>query len=162
MAIWQFDLYLVPRAIAPLGEVSGSTPFVSFESDGFDLPPLSLQGIEHKAVADQLSSEFGASRVLYGSHLYWGEEAGSRIDLSMDEGQRLAEVFVRIDARSDPRTFIESVCRLANMFDCHLFICEQPQVIFADPAVLFTAFLGSRALRFMKDPLGFLQDLPRS
>lgn len=146
MAIWQFDLFFVPR----------SSPLPVRTADGYDLPTLSepatLQAYE------RLVQHMGQQRVVLDGWLMFGPENGSRMDLMYDESGG-AELSVRVDAQCDSQAFCQFVCELARNLDCGLLIAETGQSLEPDSSAVAHALLNSRAVKYVNDPYGFLKSI---
>ena len=142
MAIWQFDLVFVepkrlPRRI----------------DDGHEVPELSVEKTE---IATQwLIGYSGARRTLAVDWHIFGEEQGSRIDLSLNEN-KTAELSARIDARADSSEFIQSICDLCLLIGCVFFSTEKWSVIKPGEEEIKQALANSLATKYVRDPQSVL------
>ena len=139
MAIWQFDLFLVPRV--------GGMPFLSGE--GYDVPALH-ESLVMEARA-YLSRQMGQPWPLLEDWLVFGYENSNRVDLFLTENGG-AELSVRIDATSDTESFRNTVCELAERLQCLLFVPELGSPLEPDRAALASALRSSRAAMFVLNP----------
>lgn len=139
MAIWQFDLFLVPRA--------GSMP--SLSSEGYDVPvlpePLVMEARTY------LSQEMGQPWQMLEDWQVFGDENSNRVDLLLTKNGG-AELSVRIDARCNTESFRNTVCELAERLQCLLFASESGLPLEPDRAVLASALHSSRAAKFVQNP----------
>ncbi|MDT7518562.1 hypothetical protein RAE19_07565 [Rhodoferax sp. TBRC 17660] len=139
MAIWQFDLSLVPCG----------GPMPSRTSDGHESPSVGAERVvEAKA---WLSARFGEPWEMLDGWLIYGPTDGSRVDLVLDQ-DGTAEIGARIDARGEATEFIESLCELSELLDCSLFAVEFWQPIEAKSAAIAIALERSRVAAFIRDP----------
>lgn len=139
MAIWQFDLSLVPCG----------GPMPSRTSDGHESPSVGAERVvEAKA---WLSARFGEPWEMLDGWLIYGPTDGSRVDLVLDQ-DGTAEIGARIDARGEATEFIGSLCELSELLDCSLFAVEFWQPIEAKSAAIAIALERSRVAAFIRDP----------
>jgi hypothetical protein len=144
MAIWQFDLSLVPRA--------GPMPWRVDE--GHEVPPLQ----EAPAVQAHawLCEHLGEPRVMLEDWLVFGEEQGNRVDFLFNEDGS-ANLTARIDARSQYEKFICGLCELTRISNCLLFSAEQWAAVEPSVAEVSAALERSRAVAFVRNPLHVLR-----
>lgn len=71
------------------------------------------------------------------------------------------EVSIRIDARTDDRAFIATVCTLAKRLGCSLHAQELDETIPAETDAIVEALTRSASWRFALDPKAFIRDLGR-
>lgn len=124
--------------------------------DGYEVPSLpAAVAVRAHALLCERRSE--AWRMMDG-RLVFGEEQGSRFDLSFDDDGS-ADLSARIDLRGGTHSFISAVCELASKLDCLLFSVEHWAAIEPSPAALSAAVSRSAAARFMADPKAFLEGM---
>ena len=144
MATLQFDLYFVPRA--------GRLPLRN--SDGYDVPALAESAaLEAHAYLDK---KIGKPWIMLKDWLVFGDEDSNRVDLLRTEDSG-AELSARIDARSINEAFCNTVCELADLLHCNLFIAESGLPLEPDRAALVTALNTSRAAAFVRNPNEFMR-----
>ena len=82
MAVWQFDVQLIPRG----------APTPSVGADGIEVEPC-WEGFSTEVdIKGRLSKQFGAAREVLPNWFQWGEETGNRIDAGF-EGTRLTSLW---------------------------------------------------------------------
>ena len=146
MAIWQFDVFLVPE-----GTVD---PVLSDEGLALPLLAESLVVDAHRWLSDR----FGAPTTMCEGMLVFGSEDSNRIDLAVDaEGE--AEISARIDARSEAKDFCGLIAELAAELGCKLFSPEVGRSMDASAATLAAALMASGAWKYALDPHGTLRRL---
>lgn len=107
MAVWQFDLYLIP--------VNMRAPDTSKE--GWGMPALSQK--QALAVQETLAHYFGPPWLMLEDWLVFGPENGNRVDIEFDDVG--SSVFVRCDVRIEAPQFLVLVAELARSNECRFF-----------------------------------------
>jgi hypothetical protein len=142
MAIWQFDVGMLPRTAAfPTRGVDGYT----------------IKGVDSNAAKQAIAwcSERWSPQTWMEDFLVFGADDGCRIDVLLDADG--AELKARIDLRAEHREFCRSVCELAVQLDCTLFSPELWCLLQPDADKLLEATRMSRASRFVMDPQAVLR-----
>ena len=139
MAIWQFDLFFVPRAEG----------MPSLSGEGYDVPVLPERLVIE--ARNYLSQQMGQAWQMLEDWQTFGEENGNRVDLLLTKNGG-AELSVRIDARCNTESFHDIVCELAERLQCLLFASEPGRLLEPDRAALASALHNSRAFKFVHDP----------
>ena len=145
MALWQFDIEFTPRG-APAPTVTG---------DGYEttpIPELLIVRAKH-----YLAQRFGQPWEMLPRWLVFGSEDGTRFDVCVDEGGS-GSVRARVDARSHAGDVLRSVCELADLLSCELYVPERDSIVQPNSADLERAFSGSAAFRFVGDPHAFFSE----
>ena len=155
MAIWQFDIALVPESalvadpdlfehsVTPDGiDTAAWWSSVSVPSD------LELRLGDILPKADSWSDELSV----------WGAEDGHRIDVCRDVDV-IESLTVRIDAREDTSDFVKAVCAFAQSMQCRFYGFDSHADIEPTPAALLAAIQVSDATKFVRDPRGFLTEI---
>ena len=146
MAIWQFQLYIVP---------SGA-PTPSITADGADWAALSPAKL---AIAvDLFREKLGEPKIVVEGYEQYGDENGCRVDVMLKSPIQ-AELSARIDARGDPAAFIVVLCDVAVAIDCNLYSPELAANVKAEPNAVTAAVSRSRAAAFCTNPRSFLSFL---
>ena len=144
MAVWQFDLVLVPKG--------GSLPRRS--GDGHDAPSVDPKRVEQ--ARSWLVENVGAPwQMLEGWYVYGGEK-GNRVDVLLS-ADASAEITARIDAREEATSFIRKLCALAELLDCLLFSLEMWSLVDVSPSALGFALERSSAATFVRTPESVLR-----
>jgi hypothetical protein len=141
MALWQFDVALIPHCTGP-----------TFDVDGYNVRCFSrdLTGL----VVEFLNEEFrGQPRQQGEERVSYGHEKGNRVDLYF-EGEE-ACIFARVDMRA-PQAMLGLICKIAEDLNCAIYIPETR--VIAEPLleVLKVHAANSRAASFAIDPVAAL------
>lgn len=149
MAIWQFDMHLVPRKclVTSCGTaVTENTREALEEADWFGdaLAESAASPAIETAIAQALPEIESWSK----DKRIWGADEGHRIDVLYVE-ERVHRIFVRISAQDDPRAFLPRLIDLCQQFDL-VMVTEDFDVLPADLERLKQACLASSAFRFVK------------
>lgn len=103
----------------------------------------------------QLGQSLGASQLMLEGWRYFGEKAGNRVDVNMDD-DGTSQVQARVDARaSTTDDFIVHVCAAAKEARCTLVSDELNAIVEPDPAAVRSALQRSIAWRYGLDPASF-------
>jgi hypothetical protein len=145
MAVWQFDLFFVPRG--------GAMPRLN--GDGYELPAISAS--RYSAAYGWLSERIGSPWTMLEGWQVFGLENGSRFDISLNEDG--FELSARIDARTDSASICAAICEVAGLLECFLFSPEGGRSIEPSAAVLAFALKQSRASAFARNPQQFLKEV---
>ena len=143
MATWQFDLYLVPRAVGAFREDAWSKVQPASGWDTMLQERLPRGSSWHEMLS------------------VWGSDDSNRIDV-WRERERVRSIFVRVDARKDAEEvvgFCEWLATFARACgDTHLAAING-LVVPPSGHELGAALRGSAAWRFVDDPAAFLRRL---
>ena len=144
MAVWQFDLVLVPKG-GPLPRRS---------DDDYNSPSVNPKRVEQARswLAENVNAPW---RMLEGWYVY-GSENGNRVDVLLNPDES-AEITARIDARAEATAFIRKLCSLAELLDCLLFSSEMWLLVDASPTAIGFALERSRAATFVRSPESVLK-----
>jgi len=154
LAIWQFDLHVLPcdAVKAAYGDIRPLTLSKSDFEKYANWDECHLKDIEG-AVASLLEE-----RSSWGRHLRtWGDEDGNRIDLTYQAGI-LSSIFVRIDVRTVSYTFIGGFLDVARRNDWVL-LTGDGRLLDPSASQLLSAIQRSTAAKFVADPEQFLKNL---
>ncbi len=150
MATWQFDLHLLPEAeVGDRSQLSAR----EFDSGGWwwrHQPP--------EDYAAQLDRVLPETRSWLDELRVWGSEDRDRIDVLL-KGDRVIDVFVRIDARAQPSEYAAALANLAAAWSCVIRVAESGKVLPANAHAIQEALALSSAYRFVQDPEAFLRSL---
>ena len=148
MALWQFDLFLVPRR--------GSVPTLG--ADGWVLPVVPAPAVHFaRALA---TSWLGEPRLICEDIAVFGAETGNRIDVLPGEDGG-AEICVRIDARKESLEFCRLLYELSSGLDCKFFSPEFASEIGTEVRDLVEALMRSRAWGYALDPAATVRRLAK-
>jgi hypothetical protein len=148
MAVWQFDLHLVPRAVAASNPGSPASELKNTAWAQATLP--TDYQVQLDAIAPRTKSWSPKVEM-------WGVEDGSRITVWWIDG-RVSSVWVRLDARDPSPAFAEAVLDLARRWDCVL-LARGGELMDPEMEKLGPALALSSAAQFVLDPRGYLAKL---
>jgi hypothetical protein len=155
MAIWQFDLHLLPEA--GILRLYGHIPFavpndsIDHQSVWCDLPPPTDISFDH--MLPHMKS-------WHPEVTQWGDGDSNRIDVARTAGQ-IADILVRIDVRKDALPFVQAITQFSEQNDL-LILMENGHLICPSVNRILRAIHNSPAFKFVLDPAAFLEELERS
>ncbi len=162
MAVWQFQFELVPvqgilriqgEPVCALPQFAAMDPGAEYDEDqeypnyweGVDMAPV------HKAIEQLLPK--GAP---------WSDDATMYGDSKTDDIQVWDDtVGVRLDCRKFRVELLEAVLNVAKDFGCVLALKEGGRVIAPEMPLVLGALRESSAVRFIRDPAGYLEGCSR-
>ena len=155
MATWQATVELVPRARAvALSAEPVTGEYLEWEPDLADADWW-VDAQPATWLSDRLNA-LASRAVSWASDLEtWGNANGDRVDVWRDAG-RIDSITVRFDMRAPDERFVLAIVALARDLGC-LFYSQEHMLVDATPDALATLLRQSPALRFVRDPLAFLQ-----
>lgn len=118
MAVWQFDLYFIPRgSAAPVTSLPNWEPVLP--------APLTY------ALQEDFVHYLGCPWFMLPDWLVFGPENGNRIDFNFfDAGDAIVQV--RLDTRNEAPQFVVLIADLAKLHGCVLFNAESGELVQAD------------------------------
>jgi hypothetical protein len=156
MAVWQFDLRIVPRERVRL----------FLDADGDCVRDAVLDSVEWWRGEQlpvgwerQLESVLPRSPSWDNDWMVFGSEDGTRVDVLTDNGA-LQEVRLRVDARELDPALLERLMHFASSAGCRL-VTPTGRVIEPDAIALWVELELSPARQFVRDPAAFLDGLQR-
>jgi hypothetical protein len=144
MALWQFDISLVPKA--------GPMPWRVAE--GHEVPSLGAPLI--RSAEGLLTQQFGSPWLLMEDWLVFGEENDHRVDLLRNEDGS-GQLSARVSARLASTSFCATISQVAVVLDCVFFSAEFWRAVEPTPSALAQALSESRASQFVRNPLSVLR-----
>ena len=118
MAVWQFDLYFIPR-----GSAAPDTSLPDWE-------PVLPAPVTY-ALQEDFVHYLGCPWFMLSDWLVFGPENGNRIDFNF-VGTGDAIVQVRLDTRNEAPQFVVLIADLAKLHGCVLFNAESGEFVQAD------------------------------
>lgn len=147
MAIWQYDIYLVPRTRLEdlYDEIPDHMGIEIFEE---------VEWWRGHRVTDEDKESIGRCLALNENALpgclEWGTEDSNRISIGF-EGEDVVWVWIRVDVRTKYDTFITCITDLAKNLDCLLLLKDEMILIRPELSNLSLKIRSSRASKlFMK------------
>ena len=155
MAVWQFDVILVPHAAlaARLDEFASVEP-IGWLTDTERAQPWWTDRQPVPGVFSALDALLARSTES-ADRIQWGTDDGNRVDVLLESG-KIEEILVRIDLREPDTPFIDGITELAANLGCD-FVTTDGSFGEADGPTLAMLIRNSRALRFVRDPMTFLR-----
>jgi hypothetical protein len=144
MALWQFDLLLVPH--------DAESPVLS--DDGWVASPVSKVVAHH--TSDWLQRRLGEPSHWMEDWMVYGSEKGNRVDLLTNE-DGTGELHVRMDARAEAEDFSELACKLARIADCDIFGLEKGAFLEPAPRALRQEMANSKAGAYVQNPREYIR-----
>lgn len=141
MAIWQYDIYLIPRT--NLKNLYGEIPS-HLDAQVFD----EVEWWRGHQVADDVKETINRcltpnENALPGCQ-EWGTQDGNRISIGF-EGEDISWIWIRVDVRSEYDSFVNCIIQLAKALDCLLLLNDELILIHPDQSNLFMNLRSSRA-----------------
>lgn len=151
MAIWQWDVWIVPaETVSDLFETRPTYMDLEwFESVDWwkATPPAAV-----KKFFDSLLPHYHAPWAKNTDS--WGSDDGDRVELTSENG-RISGVFIRIDLRDLDAKFLASLVQFAAANDYLFYTLESSKFIAPDLSNLVNQIFESRKMSFLNDPEAF-------
>ena len=155
MAIWQFDIALIPAAALEANPeiIDDSVSEAGLETGAwwsYAKLPAELEGVLDAVLP--IGKSWSADLEMRGT------EDGDRIDVYRNDGA-IESIEIRIDVRELDSAFLEHVCELTRRLRCKLYAFESREALEPDLFTLSQAIRRSNAARFVSDPERFFAEL---
>lgn len=151
MAIWQYDVFLIPNSI--LSRVPLSQLQKAMQSSELHCAVNLPSDYEHL-----FTRMFGESHSFAPEWRIWGKDDGNRCDVISEDGN--VEVMIRLDLTRLGRDLMHQVLQLAQTCGCVLL--DREGRVFEPKEKPFLDHLKtSDAFRFISDPEKYLHELSR-
>jgi hypothetical protein len=157
MAVWQFDLQLMPDQIvldAPQCIESAIT------DDGLDTANWWLANQPNDEYRQVIANAFSPLDSWCPEILRWGDENKVLVEAFVSDGT-LQGIGIRVDLRNIDRESIASLIQLVAKLDCQIYVMETQQIVSPDVDAFLPHLVRSKAVEFAGDPKGFIQRLAR-
>ena len=151
MAVWQYDLLVIPRTRIEQFACSMLDADVYQQREWWD------DSITSQQVAARIDAILERGRSWLKDLMIWGPEDGNRVDLYVT-GNVVSELLVRIDLRIFDARFLSDVISLVRDLD-GVFCTEDWTLIDPNLKSLTDSMLRSDAARFVAGPEDFLRKL---
>ena len=127
MAVWQFDLHVIPRdSAAPDTSIPDWEPVLRART------PYALQ--------EDFGHYLGRPWLMLNDGIVFGPENGNRVDFNFfDTGDAIVQV--RLDTRNEAPQFVVLIADLAKLHECALFNAESGEFVQADRGLLMDALV---------------------
>lgn len=157
MAVWQFDLQLIPDQIvldAPQCIESAIT------DDGLDAANWWLANQPNDEYRQVIANAFSPLDSWCPEILRWGDENKVLVEAFVSDGT-LEGIGIRVDVRNIDRESIASLIQLVAKLDCQIYVMETQQIVSPDVDAFLPHLVRSKAVKFARDPKGFIERLAR-
>jgi hypothetical protein len=157
MAVWQFDLQLIPDQIvldAPQCIESAIT------DDGLDTANWWLANQPNDEYRQVIANALSPLDSWCPEILRWGDENKVLVEAFVSDGT-LEGIGIRVDVRNIDRESIASLIQLVAKLDCQIYVMETQQIVSPDVDVFLPHLVRSKAVKFARDPKGFIEPLAR-
>jgi len=153
MAVWQFDLQLMPDQI-----VSDAPACIdsAISDDGLDTTNWWLTNQPNDDYRQIIANSFSPLDSWCSEILRWGDEDNVLVEAFIADGI-LKEIGVRVDVRNTDRESIARMTQLAAKLDCHIYIMETQQIVTPDVDAIMPHLAKSKAVEFCRDPKQFIE-----
>jgi|GEM_PF-6202216 len=156
MAVWQWDLWLVPRVkvFEYFPNIPEYVDLEWFESIDWwvDVSQAELRAFFNEVLPYQPEQATPISE-------RWGLPDETCIRLMIEE-EKITDVSVRIDARNIETNFLRSLIDFAKTNGYIFFTLESNRFVEPEKKCFSDELNRSRAMRFVKNPLKFFEDKP--
>jgi len=152
MAVWQFDLLVIPqKQIQQFGCAE------KFDADCYDQHEWWDDSVSLQDIIDRIDIVLKRGKSWSKDILKWGGEDSNRIDLSV-MGNVVSELLVRLDLRDISQSFLNEIVNLARDLHC-VFCTDDWKLIEADLELVIELLTASDAARYVAAPGEFLGKL---
>ncbi len=153
MAVWQFRVEFIPREnlIAHFGQIPKSINDEILWKENLD------EGVFLPDDYEAYLSRLGKKEILENGDgdFNWGDFEGTHITIYCQDKGRIT-VFARFDAGEYDANFAHVVLEFSKKCNCVLLLSTN-NIIEPDIDLFFDEFRNSRAFRFCKNPVDYLQ-----
>ena len=151
MALWQFTLDLIPSSAAKVNGV-----------DAIQMTREQLDEIEPEIPTQKKASLFQRLDALLSEKepwspdlRIWGDEKSHDVQIWL-EGGRIESFQLRLDVANPSFPIIDGMCSLARDLQC-VFAAREGAIIQPSAEAIARAVMQSPAMRFVRDPEGFIR-----
>lgn len=155
MAVWHFDLQLMPDEIVPDAPACIDLAIVEDGLETFNW------WLPHQPQCDYrqlIARTFATLDSWCSALLRWGSEDRVLVEAFM-ENAILEGIGIRVDMRSIDRESVAEIVHLATQLKCHLYVMETQQIVPPEVEALLPHLLRSRAVEFVCDPKRLIRRL---
>lgn len=157
MAVWQFDLQLMPDQIVPYAPACIES---AITDDGLDTTYWWLANQPNDDYRQNIANAFSPLDSWYPKILRWGNEDKVLIEAFISDGT-LKGIGIRVDVRNIDRESIATMTQLAAKLNCQIYVMETQQIVSPDVDSFLPHLVRSKAVEFARDPKGFIERLAR-
>lgn len=154
MAIWQFDVQLMPAVIVPDAD---SYIAASMTEDGLDTDHWWRFNQPPANYAEIIASRFPRKDSWDNELLQWGAEKGLLVELWLDDFV-VSSISARLALPHICADDVANFCELVGDLHSHIHVMETQAVVGPLPTLLQPHIETSRAAKFCSDPKGFFDN----
>jgi hypothetical protein len=158
MAIWQCDIQLIPNSFV---NNSPHDVEIILDDEGFlDTTNWWSNHQPDKTWLHLIAQEFPVYKSWSDEILMWGKEEGILFQVCVT-GSIIEEIGVRIDARHLDTDKIKKMIEVIKRLQCHIYFMETQAIIPPVYEEFIKNLKSSRAVAFVKDPRGCLENIDK-
>lgn len=155
MAVWQFDLQLMPDQIVPDAPACIQS---AITDDGLDTTNWWLANQPNDDYQQNIASAFSPLDSWCPEILRWGDEGKVLVEAFISDGT-LEGIGIRVDVRNIDLESIAKMTRLAAKLDCQIYVMETKRIVTPDVDSFLPHLVKSKAVEFARDPKGVIERL---
>jgi hypothetical protein len=151
MALWQFELHLIPSSAAQVDGV-----------DAIRMTREQLDKISPDVSAEKMPDLFQRLSVLLPEKeawtpdlRIWGDEKSHDVQIWF-EGTRIEDFQLRLDVANPSLPLVSGMCSLARDLQC-VFAAREGAIIPPSAEAIVRGIMQSPAMRFVRDPQGYIE-----
>jgi hypothetical protein len=153
MAVWQFDLQLMPNQVAADAPDCIDS---AITEDGLDTTNWWLTNQPKDDYRRTIANAFSPLDSWCPETLRWGDEDKVLVEAFFSDG-RLEGIGIRIDVRNIDLESIATMTQLAAKLDCQIYVMETQQIVTPDLDSFVPHLKKSKAAEFGLDPKEFIE-----
>ena len=158
MATWQFSVVLIPESWA---QENKYCPSSLFDEDGYyDTDAVWKENQPNPEFINLLSNLLPPAKSWSKEMLCWGNEEEHDIQVGY-EGKFIESIHIRLDLNQKLNSILVKLVKVSKELNCVLFFPELKTITEANEFELRMALQDSRAIKFVKDPHGYLDELQK-
>lgn len=157
MAVWQFDLQLMPNQIVSHAQGYIDSPITD---DGLDTTNWWLSNQPNDDYRQIIASVFAPLDSWCPEILRWGDEDHVLVEAFLTD-ERLEGIGIRVDVRNMDRESIAKMTQVVAKLNCSLFVMETQQIVAPNAESFMPHLAKSSAMEFVRDPKGFIERVAR-
>ena len=155
MAIWQFNVDLIPRLWI---EKHTYSILELYDEEGYDLGIAWKDNQPEKKYKDILTNILPEGKSWHDNLLCWGDDKKSDITVWSDNGI-IDGIQIRISLNDNLNDMLVKIVEAAIKLNCVFFYPEYKTISEANESELKKALMNSRASRYIKSPRKFLESI---
>ena len=157
MAVWQFDLQLIPYQIVPDAPDCIES---AMTDDGLDTTNWWLAIQPNDDYRQIIADAFSPLDSWCSEILRWGDENNVLVEACISD-DKLEGIGIRVDVRNVDGDSIARMTQLAAELDCQIYVMENQQIVTPDVNSFLPHLAKSKAVEFARDSKGFFERLAR-